>query len=472
MGLTDFIAVGVIASVATAMQPATQPGPDAQHEAPTGSSELAREIEASIARVSPLVARHLEVDAVPNVPVRTLTRAELGEAVYLDTLASLEGQLPPGVGLTEEQYADRVKQSVAATPLIAKYAMSDQALLVSPEWIEVLKDQARQAGLDPSLALDQVIAHELVHAVQDKRVGLLEVYRAGFTKALEQNRLETHFLCSAVVEGQATLVQLRIAQSIGGDELHRWADDRIPGDGPVLNQGARAYRYGLRFCESVERDEGMQGVWRRLANPPASITELVSVSGRRGDAIERAFDGFEAILGPGDWTPLRRDGLEQTLGAGLGLLSEEAKASIRDGLISASLVGRMELPTPKSPDARALVISILEYETDVQAKAAIEPLLELVRVQAMRFAFNPDGSRSTPEQKSLRLRDGQLAYYAKETMARGGSAAFGLLAWGGIENRLLIINGVGAPSAEIEAQPLLRLIAKRVDAIGDPGGVP
>ena len=111
------------------------------------------------------------------------------------------------------------------------------------------------------------------------------------------------------------------------------------------------------------------------------------------------------------------------------------------------------------------MISILEYESFEALQAATKPLLELVRVQAMRFTLNQDRSRSVPTQEGLRLSNGYLAYYAKMTPAMAGQTTFGLLAWGAIGNRLIIVNGVGAPSTAVEAQPLLRLIAKRINDI-------
>ena len=459
------IILGVMASLAGVVQPVVAAEPDSPDTSALTTGELRDQIDASIERVAPLVARYLGVDSSPDVPVRFIAREDLAAVLLRDTLASMEDLIPQGTDIDMKRQTSEIEKKAATLSLVALYSSSEKAMLVMPELVKMVQDQALEAGLDQELVLDQMMAHELVHAVQDAEVGLVKLNAEAFKKAIVQDRLEAVFLNSAMIEGQATLVQLKVADSIGGDELRQWALDRIPGDGPVLNQEASAYRYGLRYCESIEREEGMAGVWRRLSDPPSSISELTAVSGQRGDPLERTFEGFELTLGPGAWTPLRRDGVAQTLGAGFGMLSPESQSTLKNGIRSASVVGRMELPTPENPGARALVISILEYESFEALQAATKPLLELVRVQAMRFTLNQDRSRSVPTQEGLRLSNGYLAYYAKMTPAMAGQTTFGLLAWGAIGNRLIIVNGVGAPSTAVEAQPLLRLIAKRINDI-------
>jgi hypothetical protein len=193
--------------------------------------------------------------------------------------------------------------------MFGKYGFEDRVVYVAPDGIDStlrLLGQRRELGHE---VLRLVLAHELVHALQDQHAAIVELARSLGDE-------EAHHVFFTCIEGHATLVQQRVGAELGLVEAQRaWkAMQRLEslreavgaGIHEVLNRPTRQWEE-LSYLQAAERlgrvaaAEGDEAVWRLVAKPPD--TSRFFVGGEQGPAPRwsELFAGFERELGKGRW---------------------------------------------------------------------------------------------------------------------------------------------------------------------------
>jgi hypothetical protein len=149
--------------------------------------------------------------------------------------------------------------------LLGKYAASTGAVYLTPQAFA----DGRSAGAARDAAL-LVLAHELVHALQDQVAGIDRTLGA-----LED--LDHFDGFRAATEGQANWVTLRVARALGLEDAF-WALSRGQGWGPdgLLVPAAfpvfMLYGQGMFMCDHHAEKGGAEAVWRLVREPPRSTT--------------------------------------------------------------------------------------------------------------------------------------------------------------------------------------------------------
>lgn len=149
--------------------------------------------------------------------------------------------------------------------LLGKYAASTGAVYLTPQAFA----DGRPAGAARDAAL-LVLAHELVHALQDQV--------AGTDRTLGALEDLDHFDgFRAATEGQANWVTLRVARALGLEDAF-WALSRGQGWGPdgLIVPAAfpvfMLYGQGMFLCDHHAEQGGAEAVWRLVREPPRSTT--------------------------------------------------------------------------------------------------------------------------------------------------------------------------------------------------------
>jgi hypothetical protein len=143
------------------------------------------------------------------------------------------------------------------------------------------------------------LAHEIAHAASDQNFGI----KQGSLRLIDDENLAY----DAVVEGDATLVELRFASQFSKRKLitrgikrligarSQYIEDRAAGTpSGIIDQFVFPYQYGLTFVCSVFKKRGWSGVNRMYDEPPTTTAEVIFP--------DRYLNGWE----PEDPAPLRR----------------------------------------------------------------------------------------------------------------------------------------------------------------------
>lgn len=206
------------------------------------------------------------------VRLRSLTPQEHQRARVLDLQARVAGQLPVLLGLvTRLPSAATVGKAAALEGVYT--STNDRVFLIS----DTVK-QRKQA--------ESVLSHELTHALEEQNLGALQPrLQAPAADAADARR--------AVVEGSATLTQLRYAQRyLGGravaDKLREPPPDLLASRLArfVEDEADFTYRRGAAFVRALQRRGGHALVDRALRNPPVTTASIFDPS--RWPAHDRA----------------------------------------------------------------------------------------------------------------------------------------------------------------------------------------
>lgn len=256
---------------------------------------------------------------------------EMAEALGGDELRSLSRLAVAGGILPEGTDLAMLAASFAAASAGASYSPLDKRVLL-------LQQAADPDARDDAAGRDSLLAHELVHALQDQHFDLL---RRLLARPYNFDRAEALF---SVIEGDAMSVQRRLelgeawtrrpVEGVARLEDERFNEYRreigtlFP---PLLTETfIFRYRDGLRFVETVRRKSGARGVDELFRRPPASSEQVLHpekyLAGERPldvslDADAFATQGWDKVVAA---TPLGEIGVR-----GLLLKSMSSAAAAR-----------------------------------------------------------------------------------------------------------------------------------------------
>ncbi len=211
--------------------------------------------------------------------------------------------------MNDDKDAKRMERSEI---VLKKFGLLDRDFQLRPFLLQLLKEQI-EAFYDSKTKtvnlLDwatpdtqkPVLAHELTHALQDQHVDLDKWEESGTSEDISRNvkqdneHIQTDEVDTAreaVLEGQAMAVYLDYALAPSGkslltapDIVDNMADSGDTSDSPVLARAPLVlkesllfpYQDGLRFEQTVLKDEGQLGAFAGvLDRPPASSYEIMN----------------------------------------------------------------------------------------------------------------------------------------------------------------------------------------------------
>ncbi|MBN2798195.1 MAG: hypothetical protein JXX28_03545 [Deltaproteobacteria bacterium] len=285
-------------------------------------------LEALVAELAPLVGEVAgrPFDAVPFAGIGTPDT--LARFVASDSRAILTGLYPT---LSDEAVRQLSRtHPLEVSGLVGKYAPRAHGVYVSEEALDAVVASGGVSQGERGSYLRLVVAHELVHALQDQQVELDHAFRTCEDfEALQSLRTAT--------EGQAMWVEERVAARLGLTELY-WRAAAQQGWGPEGLLVAPAwdlwavYGQGRTWMDWLYQDGGTEAQWAVIASPPRTTAPAF----RRGAAplqpsrIGEGLDGVELGLTEGDW-------LAHSSVLGEGALRERTlgvEASVLDALLS------------------------------------------------------------------------------------------------------------------------------------------
>lgn len=172
------------------------------------------------------------------------------------------------------------KQSSAyAKALMGKYGIMDRSLYLLPKNLAPLLKLAKVDEKYTQPILKLVIAHELVHAIQDQEIDLKRIQQ--ITNYDELSAF------SATIEGQAVFVQDQVGKALGLEEsaieLSRLLSaGAVTYDDPaqeminklIATQFEQIYLGGRKFIEYHYQQGGNERVWEILAKPPVKTAMI------------------------------------------------------------------------------------------------------------------------------------------------------------------------------------------------------
>lgn len=258
-------------------------------------AELIPEVEAAAGR------SFREVPEVVLAEPADIARVLRDEQVHL--MARISGLDPDAAERTVERSTN---DQVAS--FVGKYGFLDKKLYVLRGGVRIA---LAARGVAPELVpqvTELVLAHELVHALQDQYVDLAVVVGA-------RPDGDAVVAVNCTVEGHAVWVQERVGRARGHDQAVRevakilgydpdgggWVD-------PESFYTSYVYGQGRNFVAHHAEVGGIEATWALLANPPAR-SAMILAPAEHADHAEPPFDArvrgavthARARLAPGRW---------------------------------------------------------------------------------------------------------------------------------------------------------------------------
>lgn len=317
-----------------------EPPREAAEERVAGSRPPTLEERRAIARLERTAERVRQLDFVQPVPIEIenaerisghlTSQLEPDELERAHVIYSALGLLEPEADLRE------MLGRLTAEQVVGYYDPEADRLVVRDDVMRALRGD--QEGLDGSITLDHarvVLVHELVHALQDQRLGLGGVYD-------EERDTDPENAFRALVEGDATLAMLSYAASRAGGSIDAitsrpdllrgmvQSTEALPGaelgSAPPIVRVTMvgSYLHGMVFTAALHRRGGWPTVDRAHEARPVSTEQVMHPEAYfRGEApVEVTLPAFPALEKAG-LEPFEEDTLgELELGVYLGQSGE------------------------------------------------------------------------------------------------------------------------------------------------------
>lgn len=212
--------------------------------------------------------------------IRLIDRDTLAKVLLQDMLPQFTNLMPEAdPGLIMDMAGSQIRW---VTPfLIGKYGFMDRILFLIPGNVYPVMSLKKINKRYTQSIIKMLIAHELTHALQDQQIGLKQKFD-------NIQSPEASVALSAVIEGQAVLIQEMVGKKLGIDErLHTnfrlTAAGRVVFEDPMLEiqhemaeaNFVRIYREGRNFVQYHYRKGGNRKVWEILVEPPATSAMIL-----------------------------------------------------------------------------------------------------------------------------------------------------------------------------------------------------
>ncbi len=237
-------------------------------------------------------------------PARMGTRLELERILEAEAKLILKRIYRDAPDFVVDRMAAESRGS--APGVVGKYGIETKAMYLSPDAVAgiVAAYELGPEQVEPAAKL--VLAHELVHALQDQQGDLLP----SFGGQRDNEALEAF---NAVLEGHANFVEERVSQKMGWelvrhkmDAAQGWSDEgglESPSGFPTW------FRYGMgkAFVKHHHLQGGDDAAWNVVLNPPATTTMIFRPDTyaprlQEDTDYDDELEGIEEFLTEGAWT--------------------------------------------------------------------------------------------------------------------------------------------------------------------------
>ncbi len=204
--------------------------------------------------------------------VKLVDREEMIPVLQEEFEPQLEN-LYPDYSAEQLENAGYDQSLVYTKAIMGKYGIMDRSLYLLPKNLVPLLKLAKVDEKNTKSILKLVIAHELVHAIQDQETDLKRIQQ--ITNYDELNAF------SATIEGHAVFVQDQVGSALGLEEsaieLSRLLSaGAVTYDDPaqemfnklIATQFEQIYLGGRKFIEYHYQQGGNERVWEIMAKPP------------------------------------------------------------------------------------------------------------------------------------------------------------------------------------------------------------
>jgi hypothetical protein len=237
-------------------------------------SEQQIQIEARIEALMPLVEQVTDRRFHRTPPV-VLANPDTIAAVLYEEQVHLLRRLA-GMDEAQARVAARRTSIENAAAFVGKYGFIDKKLYVMQDGIvaTVINNGIPIRLIEP--VTDLVLAHELVHALQDQHTDLARL-------VANRPTADAVVAVNCAVEGHAVWVHEQVGGLLGVPEAVHVVSNMLGYDlghpeispDPRLFYTSYVYGQGRNFIALHHELDGNEGVWRLLSNPPATSSMIV-----------------------------------------------------------------------------------------------------------------------------------------------------------------------------------------------------
>lgn len=271
---------------------------------------MMKEARSLLKEIVPVVEQAVGRKFIKTPRLKLVNREKIAAVLRLESRPRLANLYP--------NYSDEQLDALCSThaklfsvALMGKYGINDGVLYLLPRNLIPIMKLAKVDEQYAQSLLKLIIAHELVHSLQDQETELQRIDK--ITGVDELNAF------TATIEGHAVFIQEKVGLEMGlGEsviEMSRLLSaGAVKNDDPakeiankvIASQFEQIYLGGKRFIEYHYNQGGNERVWEIVAAPPVK-TAMISRPDtyspvKQGDIDYKSLlDGLEQDLGGNDW---------------------------------------------------------------------------------------------------------------------------------------------------------------------------
>jgi len=367
----------------------------------TSAEERSRKIDddsvnAMIGKAEPLIEEITGMKFKERIKFKLVKREVVRDVLAEELLPQFKNLLK---GSNDDEIARQVETSAhdVSQSLLGKYSLIKKEFLIVPDNIESLIKNFDIKDEDWQDFVFLVVAHEMVHALDDQYFELLN-------KETAMDNAEGMQAFGALVEGHAVYVTNKIAERLKLSDTVNTAKEVS-----LKSVGGGIYIKGSGFVEAIINKKGLAGVAEAFASPPVSTRQIMNPEEYFNPLTAVAFDCsklLEKVAGtlPTEGMQTQSTSLgTMTLSAMLiadGIPEKEANAVADDCLNGAVVIAVKQTLKPKMMTVIALNFASREgavkffelskktdQSTEAQFNAQLNSSCTVVKEEELR----PDG---------------------------------------------------------------------------------
>lgn len=265
------------------------------------------EIQAYIDELTPVVEKATGRKLIIVPQCKLVDRKELVSVLKEELIPQLK-QLMPQATKTEIEYQAETTAEIYSMVMIGKYGFKTHTLYMLPGNMEPLMNLAKVDKKLRMPVLKLMVAHEMVHCLQDQEVGL--------DTFIQNSKTEDEAMAkNAAMEGHATFVMEEVAHELkltdAAKEFERLNSPGLLKDiDPATELGfnieasrlSQIYMTGRDFMAWHAKQGGTDKLWQIMNNPPTSTSMIIHPETYSVDAAvktdyESALNGCDKLFG-------------------------------------------------------------------------------------------------------------------------------------------------------------------------------
>jgi hypothetical protein len=324
----------------------------------------------------------------------------------------VEELLPKYKNLMKETDDDMIARQVETTAhaasqiMLGKYSLIKKEFLIVTDNVESLSKMFVIKDDDFQDFVFLVVAHEMVHALDDQYFDLQK-------KEIAMDDTEHMQAFGALVEGHAVYVTNKIAERLKLSETANKIS--LKSAAGVMNENDRlqqqifytTYVKGSEFVDAIINRKGPAGIAEAYASPPVSTRQIMNPEEYFNSSIAIALDCSKllekiASILPSTGMQMQSNSLgSMALSAGLianGISEKDASAVANDCLSGAAVIGTKQTLKPKM-----MVVTAIYFSSRESAVKRLEFEKKIEQSSESQFKAQLNSSYTVVEDKELKL---------------------------------------------------------------------